>query len=103
MAAVPIGSALGMAQGGSKSKTAGREDIKTEHNTPPPLYFGEGSLIIEAFTDKSDWGPNVHANGRRKWSIPPRPDPQLPNQPPTNMFVAHIKVIDGAGEKLYHY
>jgi hypothetical protein len=63
----------------------------------------DGSLIIEASTDKSDWdSPQQMGTSRRKWLVTPRP--YLGGPPvPQKIYIAHIKVVDGSGDILFPF
>lgn len=109
LAAVPLASRLVEAQrkrsGGQaqqrKPDDKVRSQFKSEHNTPPPGLFMGGSLVFEVFSEKDDWDfDGAPANGRRKWYVKPRPyDNGGPS--PTNIFIAHLKLVDGAGEMVF--
>jgi hypothetical protein len=73
-----------------------------EHNTPPPMFLMPGSLIIEAATTKSDWDSfqQPQQTDRKKWSVIPKPYPN--GNAPTNIYIAHIKILDGSGEMIHH-
>ena len=106
LAALPVSSVVMATRPPVEQKALIQKDPikkKNEHNTPPPLYFQEGSLIIEAFTMRDDWSANDHdpVNHRRKWSIVPKPYAHLPGMPPTNLYIEHVKVVDGAGEMVH--
>jgi hypothetical protein len=71
----------------------GTEDARSEHNTPPPILIGDGSLIVErsgeylvndVVTQNSRNHHKMNADGGH-----------------TKLYPAHIKVIDGSGEVLY--
>lgn len=105
LAAVPLGSRLVEAQqkksgGHAQQKSSSsivRSNFKSEHNTPPPGLFMGGSLVFEVFSDKNDWDTDgATVNGRRKWSVKPKPYDN--GTSPTNIFIAHVKLVDGAGE-----
>jgi len=78
-----------------------RTEFFHEHDTPPPLIVTSGSLIIEANTSKNDWDAYDTVGNRKKWSVVP--NPYLSGVSPTNVFIAHVKVVDGAGEMLFHF
>ncbi|MFS8086421.1 MAG: hypothetical protein ACMG6H_12385 [Acidobacteriota bacterium] len=111
LAGVPLASAATMAQRPKKPKEPAdlRPKVKTlirsEHNTPPPALFMGGSLVVEVFSGKSDWDSDGGVlNGRRKWSVRPRPYDATathPEIPPTRICIAHIKLIDGAGDPVF--
>ncbi|MFS8086420.1 MAG: hypothetical protein ACMG6H_12380 [Acidobacteriota bacterium] len=106
LAAVPVSSVVLATQHPIEQREPTQKnqvEKKNEHNTPPPLYFAEGSLIIEAFTERDDWKANDHdqVNHRRKWSIVPKPYAHLPNMPPSNLYIEHVKLVDGAGEMVH--
>lgn len=104
LAALPVSSVVMATQPPLKQKALIQQNPikkRNEHNTPPPLYFQEGSLIIEAFTTREDWSAHNHANRRRKWSIVPTRYAHLPEMPPTNLYIEHVKVVDGAGEMVH--
>ncbi|HEY3103244.1 MAG TPA: hypothetical protein VGJ69_06605 [Pyrinomonadaceae bacterium] len=74
----------------------------SEHNTPPPGDLMGGSLVFEAYTAKNDWDTDGGASGgRRKWSV--KPLPYGNGTSPANIYLAHLKLIDGAGEMLFHF
>lgn len=83
-----------------QKKTAQAEK---EHNTPPPMFFMPGSLIIEAATNKNDWDSfqQPQQTDRKTWSVMPKPYPNGGPQP-INIYIAHVKVLDGSGEMIYH-
>ncbi len=106
LAALPVSSVVMATQKPAEQKAPIQKDLpgkENEHNTPPPLYVIEGSLILEAFTERDDWSANNHnqATRRRNWSIVPKPYDHRPNEPPSNLYIEHIKVIDGSGERVY--
>ena len=65
----------------------------SSHNTPPPLLFGNGSFLVEKEIDYAA-GEVVVSGATTKHHI-------KPDLAHTQIFPAHIKVIDGSGEKLY--
>jgi hypothetical protein len=90
---------------GQDQKKSGAKDPQTEffqeHDTPPPLIVTSGSLILEANTSKNDWDAFDQVGNRKKWSVVPNPYPNRPG--PSNVFIAHVKVVDGAGEMVFHF
>jgi hypothetical protein len=103
LAAVPVSSLVLATPKPIERKKPPQDKVKkkNEHNTPPPLNLGEGSMIIEAFTERADWSGHSHTQGRRKWSIVPKPYEHIPNMPPTNLYIEYVKIVDGAGERVY--
>ena len=72
---------------------AARED-RNEHDTPPPLLIGNGSVLVETVADfdlVQDSGSDRRHHIRAKTGS---------NQ---KIFAAHVKVVDGSGEVLYRY
>lgn len=96
-------------QGSQRPKAASstlQTQFKSEHNTPPPGSFMGGSLVFETFSAKDDWesdGAVVVMNGsnRRKWSVKPRPYEDINHTSPTNIYIRHVKFVDGAGEMVF--
>jgi len=109
LAALPLTSAVVGAQKQRRtrkqrelSRSVLRTEFRSEHNTPPPGLFMGGSLVFEAFSDKDDWdldGDIDQQTNRRKWSVLPKPYDN--GMTPTNIYIAHIKFIDGAGEMVF--
>lgn len=107
LAALPLASVVANAQRRPPAKSRPAElktRFKSEHNTPPPELFMGGSLVFETFSAKDDWdldGDPSNNNTRRKWSVTPRPYDGGPS--PSNIYIAHLKLIDGAGNNLCPY
>lgn len=105
LAALPLASGVAAAQRRRKPvarRPQNQTKIKSEHNTPPPGLFMGGSLVFETFSDKDDWdidGDIDQATNRRKWSVKPKPYDN--GMSPSNICIAHLKFIDGAGEKVF--
>jgi|SRR6185295_5101344 len=76
-----------------KATTLVADEPDSSHNTPPPVLFGNGSFLVEKEIDYAA-GEVVTTGANTKHHI--KPDPTH-----TQIFPAHIKVIDGSGEKLY--
>lgn len=107
LVAVPLVASLAEAQegkgrGGSKTtqsrqtwprgpQTKNEFDIFSQHDTPPPILFMEGSMIVEK---NGDFDDVVTTGGRKKHMIEPDTSGQ-------KLVPSHIKVIDGSGETLY--
>lgn len=83
-----------------QKKTATQTKKIREHNTPPPMFFMPGSLIVEAATAKNDWDNFQPMGQRRKWSVIPNPYPD--GTQPVNIYIAHVKILDGSGEMIHH-
>jgi hypothetical protein len=84
------------------TRTVLKTEFRSEHNTPPPGLFMGGSLVFETFSDKDDWDVDGDIDptiNRRKWSVKPRPYDN--GMTPTNICIAHLKFIDGAGEMVF--
>lgn len=73
-------------------------DQRKEHDTPPPMLLMEGSLVIEANTDRTDWTSFQTPGSRRKWLVTPKWSTM-----PRSIYIAHIKVVDGSGEMLFRF
>ena len=112
LVAVPLASHLVEAHTNDQQKRSGRRaqqkrsddrvrsQFRSEHDTPPPGLLMGGSLVFEVFSEKTDWdadGPEV--NGKLKWSVKPKPYDN--GTSPTNIFIAHVKLVDGAGEMVF--
>jgi hypothetical protein len=106
IAAVPIASSLEAARSqpmprqkptGKKpiAPVKGTEGAKNEHNTPPPIIIGDGSLIVERPGKYATGDIVVDQNNHRRLH---KINPDSTN---TKLFPAHIKVIDGSGEILF--
>jgi hypothetical protein len=105
VAALPLASFIADAQNRSETPAKPKNvqpHIRSEHNTPPPGGLMGGSLVFEAFTDKSNWNPDGAAvNHRLTWSVEPKPYDN--GMKPMNIYIAHVKLIDGAGEMVFHF
>src|SRR6266850_1469718 len=116
LAAVPLASRLAEARIDDQQKKSGgraqqkRSDdrvhskFESEHNTPPPALLMGGSLVFEAFSEKDDWdidGDVDTSINRRRWTVKPKAYETVPPTQPTNICIAHIKFIDGAGEMVF--
>ena len=113
LAALPLTSVAAKAQGRRRPQQPQRRkaassklktEFRSEHNTPPPGSLMGGSLVFETFSAKTDWesdGDVVVVNGinRRKWSVKPRPYDN--GVSPTNIYIRHVKFVDGAGEMVF--
>jgi len=102
LVALPLASRLDETHGFDQREKTQDIEILSEHNTPPPGTFMGGSLVFEAFSDKSDWNTDgaTVTGGRRTWSVKPKPYDDPHHTSPTNIFIAHVKLIDGAGEQV---
>jgi len=100
LAAVPLASRLVEARSLDQQKKSSDIEFRSEHDTPPPGLFMGGSLVFEVFSDKNNWNADgAVINGRRKWSVKPKPYDN--GTSPTNIFIAHVKLVDGAGEMVF--
>lgn len=102
LAALPLASHLvEAATRDPQKRPTGKVQSKfNEHDTPPPTLFMGGSLVLEVFSGKDDWDVDGAAvNGRRKWSVTPKPYDN--GTSPTSIFIAHVKLVDGAGEMVF--
>jgi hypothetical protein len=106
IAAIPIVSSVVEAQ---QPQTIKADSQKTqakmfrEHDTPPPLVLMSGSMIIEARTDKNDWGVGSQSGNDRKHLILPKDNNDNPPPNGSNIFIAHVKIIDGSGDLLFKF
>jgi len=94
LAAVPLASiAVSESASGQRPARPRRQDVVrnrfNEHDTPPPVMVGEGSLIVET-TDP--FGSSVPAGASRKKHFV---------DAYSGYSIAHIKIVDGSGEMLY--
>ena len=62
------------------------------------MLLAEGSLIIEVNTERTDWSSFQTPGNRRKWLITPRW-----TNIPQNIYIAHVKVVDGSGDMLFRF
>jgi hypothetical protein len=77
---------------------------RNEHDTPPPVIIGSGSLIFEARTEsKHDWTTTAATTlGGRSALSHTFPAYDNAGQPATsNIHIAHVKIVDGSGEMVY--
>jgi len=95
------------ARGAQKRATAGRTPsqskggiewkIFNEHDTPPPVLFMQGSCILEVGEPKSR--DKEEAQTLAKMLLAGTKAAAFPARP----FIAHVKIVDGSGDKLYHF
>lgn len=103
VASIPILASEIDVSGQGRQKKAEAQGERKEHDTPPPAFFMPGSLIFEAATNKNDWDAfQPTGSHRRKWSVTPKAYPTT-GQAPTNIFIAHLKLVSGAGDLLFHF
>ena len=101
LAALPLINS--MVEAKEQKAKAPQENLR-EHDTPPPALFTPGSFIFEANTNKNDWDAflPIQSNTRRQWSVIPNPYPDGGTSP-TDIYIAHVKLVTGAGDMLFHY
>ena len=78
---------------------------RKEHDTPPPTVLMSGSWIFEARTEKNhDWSVTSNRmieGGRKEYThkVPAYDGCGKPAK--KDIFIAHVKIVDGSGEMLY--
>ena len=115
LASVPLASTLVNAQrrrkpvkdaGGkvNPSSTAGAQrttkkiDVN-EHDTPPPLLIMQGSCVVEIGAEGDTVGLPQNTSGRHKYRVRPKGLPPAARK----IYMAHIKVVTGSGDKIFQY
>jgi hypothetical protein len=89
LAALPIVAAIDVSGQRPNVQRTQKVEFFREHDTPPPVLLGEGSLTVETSHPFGNSAPA--STGRHRHIVPDYQALQL----------AHIKVVDGSGEMLY--
>lgn len=104
LASLPLVASQLDVRGQEKTTTQKNEKLRLrEHDTPPPMLLMSGSMIIEARTDKTDWGVGSASGNERKHLILPQDNNGDPPPMNTNIFIAHVKILDGSGDLLFKF
>jgi len=106
MAALPLANlATNVSSNDSEpQKTSAVNNNRNEHDTPPPVLIGSGSLLFEARTEANhDWTTTtpttLGGKAARSHAFPAYDNAGAVAT--GDIHIAHIKIVDGSGEIIY--